>query len=209
VACQQPVGWQLRGREHLVRPRQAQVAQQHRCAHAEALGVAEPGLAAVQAGEAAMDGRLPAAGVAAVHHVVVDQRARLEQLERGGGGDDSVAVVAARTAKAPVAERRTQPLATGDEVGESVGERSELDADGVQRGQLTGDELTERLLHALPEVLAVERAGAHGRADYDVPAGLQGRGYPSGRGSPDDQADARDRQPVVLLRVLPAEVRRG
>ena len=46
-----------------------------------------------------------------IHEVVVDQRHRVQQLERGGGSLDRPVVDTARRAVAPEAEHRTQPLA--------------------------------------------------------------------------------------------------
>ena len=67
-----------------------------------------------------MHGRRAPAGVAAVHHVVVDQRARVQQLQRGGRAHHRLAVRAARAAPAPVAERRPQPLAAASSSGHRV-----------------------------------------------------------------------------------------
>jgi len=63
----------------------------------------------------AMQRRLATSGVAAVHHVVVDKRARVQQLECGSGGNDLRTVPAARSSPAPVAERGPQPFATGEQ----------------------------------------------------------------------------------------------
>ena len=55
-----------------------------------------------------------AAHVGAVHHVVVHERERVHELERGRGVDDAcVGRVAAAADERAVAERRPQPLATG------------------------------------------------------------------------------------------------
>jgi hypothetical protein len=64
-----------------------------------ASGSPGPGLGAVQAREAAVDRPAARAGVAAVHDVVVDERAGLEQLERGRRRDDRLAVLAAAPRK--------------------------------------------------------------------------------------------------------------
>jgi hypothetical protein len=69
------------GEELLVRPRQAQVTQQDRGPHAEGLGGAEPFRPAVQHREAVMGRGHPAAGVGAVHDVVVDERAGLQEFQ--------------------------------------------------------------------------------------------------------------------------------
>ena len=70
--------------------------------------------------EPAVRGRLAAAGLAAVDHVVMYQGARVQQLQRGGGGQDTAAIRiiaeagAAGRAPSPVAERGPQhrPLPT-------------------------------------------------------------------------------------------------
>ena len=51
-----------------------------------------------------------------VHHVVVDERAGLQQLQRGRGGEDRRVVAAAGAAPAPVAEGGAQPLAARQQV---------------------------------------------------------------------------------------------
>jgi hypothetical protein len=113
----------------------------------------------------------------------VDEGAGLEQLERRRGLDDRLVVLAAGTAVAPVAERRPQPLAAGDEVGQRVGERAELLADGVELRQLTGQEPVEGLLHALAQVGDVERTRGRGRrhASAAYAPTVSREGVPGGR----------------------------
>ena len=59
-----------------------EVAEQDRGRHPEALGVAGQAVLGVQARERPVRGGEAAAGVGVVHDVVVEQRGRLEQLER-------------------------------------------------------------------------------------------------------------------------------
>ncbi len=122
-----------------------------------ALGRAEPLVAAVQRREAPVRRGHAATRVAAVHDVVVDERAGLQQLERGRRGHRLLAVGAAGAAPAPVGERRAQALAAAQEVGERLGERREVGADVVEDRHLLREEVVEALLHADAQVLRVER----------------------------------------------------
>ncbi len=76
--------------EQLVGPAQQEVAEQDRRGRAVLLRVAAPAVRAVLRREAAMRGRPTPSGVGGVHVVVVHQRARVEQLERGAGPDERV-----------------------------------------------------------------------------------------------------------------------
>ena len=76
--------------------------------------------------------------------------------------DQLVAVLPARPAEAPVAEGRAQPLSAGQQLHERVGQRRELLADRVQRRELAVDERVQRLLHALAQVVAVQRSRVGG-----------------------------------------------
>jgi len=66
--------------EHLVAPRHAPVAEQDRRRGPERLGRADVSHAAVVGREAPVHRGPAAAGVAAVHNVVVDQRPGVQQL---------------------------------------------------------------------------------------------------------------------------------
>jgi hypothetical protein len=97
----------------------------------------------VQGLEAAVRGRTPAAGVRAVHDVVVHQGGGVEDLERGGDRDDRLGrglpgpfgqrVERARTARhrlpSPVAEQCPEALAAGQQVSCVPVERREVGAD--------------------------------------------------------------------------------
>jgi hypothetical protein len=60
-------------------------------------------------------GGLPAAQLASVHDVVVDQQTRVAQLQGGGGADNLLTVVAAGATPAPVAQLRSHPLAAAED----------------------------------------------------------------------------------------------
>ena len=102
----------------------------------------------------------PALGV--VHHVVVEQREGVHQLERGAGvGDDRIVGVAAAADERPVAERRTEPLAARQHESPDLGHR--LAQIGVERRppiELRGEELLEPALDAIGD-----RPQAGGRVD--------------------------------------------
>ena len=86
-ASEHPVVRQAAGAQQLVGPGQQQVTEQDGRGGAVLLGVAGPALLAVQRLEGPVRGRPSAAGVGGVHVVVVDQRAGVQQLERGRGPD--------------------------------------------------------------------------------------------------------------------------
>ena len=69
-------------------------------------------------------------------------------------------------APAPVGEGRAQPLAAGEQVDDVLHERGRVGADRLDRGDLAGQDVVERLLHPHPQVLGVEdrpgRQRAHG-----------------------------------------------
>jgi hypothetical protein len=152
------------GQQDLVRPRQAQVAEQDGRPDAEALRRPEPLGAAVHAGEATVRGGQAAARVGAVHHVVVDEGAGLEEFQRGGCTEGRIVVgsVARGTAKAPVAEGGPQPLPAGKEGGECIDHRREIVADHRQDLTLLGENLVDDDLHAGTKVGNVEGAGVVG-----------------------------------------------
>jgi hypothetical protein len=103
--------------------------------------------------EPAVHGRLAAAGVRAVHQVVVDQRAGLHQLERRDGRHDLVGVGAAGPAEAPVGERGPQPLAALEhEVVERLGDGGQRRIDADQAGTLLGEEHGQRLVDARAQI---------------------------------------------------------
>ncbi len=79
-----------------------------------------------------MRGAHAAPGRGAVHDVVVDQRERVQHLERRAGiGHDRVVGVAASPDQTPVAERRPQPLAACEHEGaERLERRHDL---GIER----------------------------------------------------------------------------
>ena len=117
-----------RARNMLVAPRQHQVAEQDRDATRRTRPASpDRGPPRVARLEVAVDAGPSAAGVGAVHQVVVHQGAALEPLERGGGGDDARVVgIAAGDEPAGEAELRPQPLAPGDEVDGRVDEVAEV-----------------------------------------------------------------------------------
>ena len=75
------------------------------------------------------------------------------------------AVVTAGAAPAPVAEGRPQPLAAAEQVADGVHQRGELVGDAVEDVGLPGEEVVERLVDPVAQVLGVERVeGICGRA---------------------------------------------
>jgi methylenetetrahydrofolate reductase (NADPH) len=81
-------------------------------------------------GEAAVDRWLAAPGVAVVDDVVVDKRARLEQLEARGGRHEDLGVLCTGCSRRPVAKRRPEPFpGVEDEVAERNTYRLELRTD--------------------------------------------------------------------------------
>jgi hypothetical protein len=112
----QRVGRQAAGAPHLAGPHEHQVAEEDGRTLPELGGRSVPAGVFVHRLEAPVRGRSTPAQVAGVHHVVVDQGAGLEQLQRCGGGANLRDVAAARASPAPVAERRAEPLAAGQQV---------------------------------------------------------------------------------------------
>ena len=194
---------------------------------------------AVQRGEPAVRRGLPAPGVAAVHDVVVDQRAGLEELERGRGGHDARRRPRRRRRASP--SSRTPAAAACRRASRSVrastsGPRSSLDV--VEDRDLAGRKSSS--------AFCTRPAGPRRRAGSDARSALRrtrgdlrhGRDASAGRhdrpGGPDctasapvafrhgsrspvDAAAARHDHPraagvggaVVLVRVLPAQDRGG
>jgi hypothetical protein len=119
--------------------------------------------------------RLAAPGVRAVHHVVVDQRARLHQFQRRHGGDHVGAmgtVGAAGTAVAPVRERRPQPLAAAEQqdAGRLEHGRQRRRVDRGEPLALPGEERGERGMDAAAQVGPVEHGPGRrdrGRRGHD------------------------------------------
>ena len=72
----------------------------------------------------------------------------------------AVTVRAARAAPAPVAERRPQPLAAGQQGAGRLDHRGQLGADAPEPDGLLGDERVQRVLHARAQVLGLQR-GRH------------------------------------------------
>ncbi len=98
--------------EHVVRPRQRDVAEQDRGRHAEPLRGPQPAPFAVQPLERHMHGRRTPADRGSVHQVVVHERTRLDQLQAADRTQHSRSVrLAARATPAPPGERRTDAFA--------------------------------------------------------------------------------------------------
>ena len=113
-----------------------------------------PAVAAVRAGQPDVRGRLPAPDRRAVHQVVADQRAGVQEFDRAadpqGGAGVGPAGRASGGPVSPVDERRAEPLArTTDEAAEDLLEGSGISAQEIQfseppaehRGQFRLDEL--------------------------------------------------------------------
>ena len=117
---------QTAGVQQLIAPAQTQVTQQ------DGGGVAEPGRISVPAvlfvdpGEPPVNRRHTAAGVGTVDQVVVDQRSGVEELQARRGMDDGLLVGSTGAAPAPVAERRSEPFATGQQICRGVDQRQQI-----------------------------------------------------------------------------------
>ena len=110
-----------------------EVADQDRDAFAEATRLAAPAGVAMCAHESLVHRVEPAAGSGSVHDVVVDQRERVQQLERGTDVDDDRIVVAPTGAdERAVTERRAQTLPAREHEIAQCRERS-LEADVDRR----------------------------------------------------------------------------
>ena len=117
-------------------------------------------------GEAAMHRLVPRRRGGVVHHVVVEQRERVQHLERRAGVDDTWVVrVAAGGDETPVAERRAEPLAAAeDETADLVGGDAQIGIErrpafGLRPGEGGEPGLDTRAIES-----ATWRGGAHGRS---------------------------------------------
>ncbi len=102
--------------KHLNGPHHQQVAEQDCPGPAESGGITQPAGVSVQGLELAVCGWLAAANVGGIHHVVMDQRAGVQQFKAAGCGDDRVEFVslghACRGDVAPGAEAGPDALAS-------------------------------------------------------------------------------------------------
>jgi hypothetical protein len=104
----------------------------------------------------------PAPAVGAVHDVVVDQRADVQQLERGRGRDDLRTVRGTGRAVAPVAERGAQQLAADGEVGQHPHRARELGTQFRDRLGPFGEIARQAGLDPLAELRRVRLGDGHG-----------------------------------------------
>ena len=106
----------------LVGVHEGEITDEDRHTFAEAAGFPRPAGRGVFGRRQGVRRRLPPPRGRVVHHVVVEQRERVHQLQGGTRIDVGLVVVtAARTHVTPVAERRTEPLAAGEhEAGDLV-----------------------------------------------------------------------------------------
>jgi hypothetical protein len=105
----------------------------------------------------AVGGRATAAGVRVVHHVVMDNRARMQQLETGGGDHDAIVSGLSGGAPAPVAKRRPQPLAPADHLSRRIDQRIDIGAQRAEQLTLLGYEHLQRLVDPSCEGLVLLR----------------------------------------------------
>ena len=107
-----PPGSRVGGLEQPIGVDEGEVADQDRDPLAEPPRLAGPFVLGVDVAEDVVGGRLTATAGGIVHHVVVEQRERVHQLERGAGIDhDRIGRIAPGADETPVAERRPEPLA--------------------------------------------------------------------------------------------------
>ena len=111
-----------------------------------------PASAARRGGRRTGGAARPPAGVAAVHDVVVHQRAGVQQLQRGGRGQDLRAVWPARPAPAPVAERGPQPFPGREQLLQRRQRGQQLRARPEQHGPLLLGKLAQRTSHLVTDV---------------------------------------------------------
>ena len=181
LAAAQRVGRQAAGVVHLIGPRQQEVAHEDGGTLPERLRRSPPALPGVAGGEQAVQRGPAPAGVAAVHDVVVHQRAGVQQLQRGGRGQDLRAVWPARAAPAPVAERGPQPLARPRAAPPAPPARAAAPRPPrAARPAAARQELAQRTSHLVTDVTEGGGITGHDRETRAYPAALQPgphRGY--------------------------------
>ena len=155
--------------EELVGPGQQQIAEQDGDSLSERPRGPPPARRRVPRGEPPVHRRPAPAGVAVVQHVVVHERARVQQLERGRGGEDGRAVGPAGAAPAPVAERGPQPLAPGQRVRRGVDGRPQLGGHPGRPRPLPAGELAEHPADLVTNAIERGRRFRHGREDSRAP----------------------------------------
>src|SRR6185437_13224057 len=93
----------------------------------------------------------------------VHQRAGVQELQRGRRGQDRLAVLPARAAPAPVAERRPQPLARRQQLLQRLQPRQQLRARPQQRRALLLQESSQGAPDLVTDVTKRGGIGGHGR----------------------------------------------
>ena len=159
---------QAAGGVHGIGPGEAQVARQDGPREPEPRAVARPAPLGVGAGQRAVRGRHPAAGVRVVHDVVVDEGGGLEQLHRAREPDQCVGVGATGRTVSPVEERGAQPLPAPQQVGDHPQQVVDVGPQLGENHRLASQLVVEAALHPAPQVDAVERAG-HGGPPGETP----------------------------------------
>lgn len=129
----------------------------------------------MQGGEASVGGGLAASGVGAVHHIIVDKGACLQELQRGRGRDGFLQVVAASTSPTPVAEGWPQPFAAREQTCHRLGHRSQIGADSVQRPHLGRQEVLKGFADPAAKVFHIQRGTCEGRHMSKPTMPTQGR----------------------------------
>ncbi len=165
--------------QELVGVDEGEVAHQDGHALAEPARLAEPAARLVAVGEGQMGRADTPSGRGAVHHVVVEEGERVEQLEgRTGVSRPRVIRVAAGADEAPVGEGRAQALAAGQHqrLQRGVG-RVELGVEGRPPGPLAVEERPEPHLHAVGDLQ--QRRGDDGHDASRLPVAPWAR--PTGR----------------------------
>ena len=154
-----PLGVVGRAAEKDVGVHECEVADEDRHPVAEPAGGAAPHFVLVAAGELTVHRVAAAPGVGSVHDVVVHERERVHELERGGRVDDPrVVELAARADERTRAERGPQPLAArGDELAERVEWISERGVDFDPALLLVDEQRVDARLDAVGH--RVERLG--------------------------------------------------
>lgn len=99
---------------------------------------------------------LSASSVGAVHHIVVNECASLQQFERRSGLHDGLIVFATGPAPGPECKGRAQSLTASQDGFQCVYDDIEVLADGLEHWPLLVDELSEHFLDTRAQIVHIE-----------------------------------------------------
>ena len=118
----------------------------------------------MHSGETSVSRRQATAGIRPVHHIVVNEGARLQEFQARDGVNDGRLLgrtqgdVSRGAPPAPVRERRTQSLSAGKEIPQRGDEGFHIRADVRQQRALSGENVVDRRLNAWSKVRCVQRS---------------------------------------------------